>query len=914
MAFCVVALTLLLSSPGAVGETYAEVDLYLSGQVASDQEGDLEITKPGGTSFTSADMETNASGPGQFSEIGTWRNPQDLTKVTNLSGTWSLTAWVFSDADINLDLRVTLRKAGGDIDTLLAEQALSGGSDSEVSISGSIDTEEWDTNPIEIFVESRWDPPQSPPPGWQGPTQLELRYDASSYHSRVSVSLDLVDLSLADKGVTHNDEDTEVKVVVLAESPFGQVPLSDDIRDYTMTIAWEGDEAYPMAASAPGFQDGRKINFEWDYGGLTLPAGTNPYSVSMEANDALTSEQWEVSFTISLYIKEVPGLELDPGSTEARNVNPGKFARYTFTVANPGTAEAEIELSLSSPDLQGWDLALSKYEFTLDPGEDMSITLTVTAPQDALGDEQEITEVTAMTLGDEELEETVEYTTTVVIPPASYGLSLKQENDYLQTSWDLEPVVYELVVTNQGNRPDTFYLTIFEKHDGLSYVYDPYTASDLDPAQQMPVTLTVTPKDDFMEHVDRWPAEIDILAVATSKADPSRSKDVSMLFESRFSGEILLDEDEEEHRIRQDKSARGVFNIQNRQEEVLSLYFQVTETGESLADSSKTLSKIKFYFYDEEDNEIDDREPLVLQSLESADITFRVVVTSGARVGDYEFDIMALDADDDTAVSSVSMITVKALEAEEDDELPVMLVGGVTVAVVGILGALIYFKPWSRFDADEEDLVPATMEASVGIIPETLPETASLPAELPSTLGADDSTWAKPAKMEPEIKPEPEPVAPPSPVEAMPEPAAQPAVAGPMAGPMAQPVAPTVPGAVGPPTQPFGLPSTLPAPVTAAPMAVPEPAAMPMPAAPPAPVAPVPAQLAVVAAQPMAVSPQPVAVAPQAVSAQPVAVAAQPVAAQPVSVQAVAVEATPVAVQAQPAVVTAQPVTVVEQK
>jgi len=905
----------------AEGETYAEIELYLSGQVASDQEGDLEIEKPGGTSFTIAEMETNASGPGQFSEVGTWRNPADLTKVTNLSGAWSFSGWVYCDQDIQLDLRITLRKAGGDIDTILAEQEITGGSDSEVTVTGNIDTEEWDVNPIEIYVESRWDPPQGPP--GQAPSQLELRYDAASYRSKVSVSLDLVDLSLADNGVNHNDEDTEVKITIFAESPFGQTPISDDPQDYEMGIFWEDEDAYPMPASTLAFQDGRKVVFEWDYGGLSLPPGTNPYTVNVQASDALTTAQWEISFTISLTIKEVPGLELDPGNTLERNVNPGKFVRYSFTVANPGTGEAEINLSLSSPDIPGWSLSLSKYDFTLAPGDDLGVTLTVTAPQDAREEDQEMTMVTAETTGDEELEESVEFTTTVVVPPASYGLSIKLDNDYQQTSWDLDPVEFRLTVTNLGNREDTFYLTISEKHDGLSYSFSPPTASDLEPDEQMEVILTVTPKDDFSEHVTKWPADIDIVAVATSRADDSRSKDEAMNLIGRFSGEIMVDDSEAEQTIRQDESRSGEFTIQNRQDDVLSLYFQVTETGESLADSSQTLAKIKFYFYNDDGDEIDDKNPLVLNSLDTADVTYRVVVTSKAKTGDYSFDIQALTDDDDVPVSSVSQISVSALESEEDDEFPVALVGGVAVAVVAIVGALVYFKPWSRFDDDEDDLVPATVEAAVGTIPETLPEAASMPADLPSTLEADDSAWAKPEAVEPE------PVETPAAVEAVPEPVAPEPVAQPMppAAPMPAPV-PMTPEAMTPPmgmptpevTQPMPampepvmpqgalpstLPSTLPPPVAAAP-AVPEPVAAPMPVAPAAPVAAVPAQPAVVAAEPVAVAPQPAVVAAQPVVAtpEPVAVAAQPV----------AVEATPVAVEAQPAVVAAQPVVVVQEE
>lgn len=908
MAFCAVVLILLFSSPQAEGETYTEVELYLSGQVASDQDGDLEIQKPGGTSFTSAAMDTNSSGPNQFTELGTWLYPRDLTKVTNLSGSWSMTAWVFTDQDIALDLRVTLRKSGGDITTLLAEKEIAGGSDTEVTVSGNMDTEEWDINPIEIYLESRWDPPQNPPIGWQAPSELELRYDAASYRSRVSVTLDLVDLSLADNGVNHIDEDTEVKITVMVESPFGQEPLSDDPRDYEMTINWEDEEAYPMPASTQAYQDGRKVNFEWDYGGRSLPPGTHSYSVSVLASDALTSQQWETSFTISLYIQEVPGLEVDPGNTVERNVNPGKFARYSFSVANPGTAEAEINLSLSSPDIPGWSLTLSKYDFTLAAGDDLGVTLTVTAPQDAQEDEQEMTMVTASTLGDEELEETMEFTTTVIIPPASYGMGLKLDNDYLQTSWDMEPVEFQLTITNQGNRRDTFYLTIFEKHEGLSYSFSPPTATDLDPEQQLNVILTATPKPDLAEFVSKWPAEIDILAIATSKADDSRSKDISMLFEGRFSGNILLDETEGERSIRQDSSGSGEFTIQNLKEDTLNLYFQVTESGESLADSSRTLSKIKFYFYDEDGDEIDDRDPLVLSSMESADVTYRVVVTSSAKLGDYSFDIQALD-DDDDAVSSISQLSVSALEAEKDDEFPVVLIGGVALAVVAILGALMYFKPWSRFDDDEDDLVPVTMEASVGIIPETLPEAASLPAELPSTLGADDSTWAKPT--EPRTEPTMAPVSV--------DETSQPIMMAPATPEnMAQPVPTTVPAMAQPvpaapePVMPqAALPSTLPPPVVAAPLAAPAPVAQAMPAEVPASVAAVPAQAAVVSAQPVAVAATPVAAQPVAVAPQPAVVAAAPVA---VTAQPVAVAAQPVAVEAQPAVVAAQPVVVVQEQ
>ena len=79
----------LIAGGSAKGETFASVDLYISGQ----PNGQLRIDEPSGSSTETIVIADGESGQGTFQEVGRWTTTS-LQAESNVSGEWSGKAWV----------------------------------------------------------------------------------------------------------------------------------------------------------------------------------------------------------------------------------------------------------------------------------------------------------------------------------------------------------------------------------------------------------------------------------------------------------------------------------------------------------------------------------------------------------------------------------------------------------------------------------------------------------------------------------------------------------------------------------------------------------------------------------------------------------------------------------------------------
>ena len=91
---------LVVLDDGATGETFASVDLYISGE----PNGQLRVEEPSGSSTESIVIADGESGQGTFQEVGRWTTTS-LQAESNISGEWSGKAWVSSNRDATVTLR-----------------------------------------------------------------------------------------------------------------------------------------------------------------------------------------------------------------------------------------------------------------------------------------------------------------------------------------------------------------------------------------------------------------------------------------------------------------------------------------------------------------------------------------------------------------------------------------------------------------------------------------------------------------------------------------------------------------------------------------------------------------------------------------------------------------------------------------
>ena len=87
----------------ATGETFASVDLYISGG----SNGQLKVEEPSGSSTEFIVIADDESGQGNFQELGRW-STGSLDTSSNISGEWEGKAWVSSNRDATVTLRYTL--------------------------------------------------------------------------------------------------------------------------------------------------------------------------------------------------------------------------------------------------------------------------------------------------------------------------------------------------------------------------------------------------------------------------------------------------------------------------------------------------------------------------------------------------------------------------------------------------------------------------------------------------------------------------------------------------------------------------------------------------------------------------------------------------------------------------------------
>ncbi len=213
-------------------------------------------------------------------------------------------------------------------------------------------------------------------------------------------------------------------------------------------------------------------------------------------------------------VQEEYGVELSPDQAMTGLV--GAVVTYNMTVTNTGATDDSFALTVAS----GWAATLSASNTgTLAPGDAFNFTVEVTVDAAAADGDTNVTVVTATSDADNSVTDTASLTTTAVIE-AIYGVDLSAattaQSDYVGAT-----VAYTIVISNTGNVPDTFTVTLA----GNSWPTDVAPPSvDLQPGASAELTVSVQIPADAAHG-----AQDAVMVTATSQGDPEVSDSLELM-------------------------------------------------------------------------------------------------------------------------------------------------------------------------------------------------------------------------------------------------------------------------------------------------------------------------------------------------------------------------------------------------
>ncbi len=860
--FFIFALVLFFITIGgtATGETFASVDLYISGQ----PNGQLRIEEPSGSSTETIVIADGESGQGTFQEVGRWTTNSFLAE-SNISGEWSGKAWISSNRDATVTLRYTVIQNDNNLDEFEFSGDVYSGETAQLTGSSDFSLQGLDESSITLLVESSWtaQPGSAPPPPTEGNTTITFDYGTDSSDTKVTIPISHLRMSSGSSPSLLPGQ-SEFYVYVEVSDVFGvDDVISLSKSDYSMQMAPSGES--PWSSSVDKVSDKGdyvEVRFLWSFEGQTLPAGENTYNIEVDTTDLLSDLSWSKNLQTMIYIEPEPDAKIEAVTSTSKVVEFGKTALYTLSVRNSGSGSDEFIITYDNND--NWDVSVDIYDLTLDAGDSQNIKIGIMPSESASDGQESPTIITVTAASDSEVSDSLTLITTAKEPEPDFDFSIiinEQDNDnydYSSDSFiikDRELLEITFTVTNLGNEQNAFNLKFNSIDNAFSSNFDRSSLSSVSPDQNEIVVLTLTPRNDY--YGTNTFVEIEVTSAGDSK---TKMETIEIFLEQ--SGNIIGNSNLKLE-TSLGKSLTHTLKISNLDiDESNRIYFGVSGEAETWVT-----------FKDKDGDVIAYSKFLTLLPAQLVDITLLISVPSYADTGSYEINIW-MENDQKVRISEQYTFKIVATSAEESTESNVILYG---VSMIALGGVLLYgYRNFNSYDDedyedyDELEDIPEFIDdfsstdnnlAPQEIVPEPIPQ-----AKVPEPIAPSIMPETAPLALSPEVVTQSEQLE--TPVKPKkkwfglfgksdPVPDVQPVAAEPV---MAQPVAAE--------------------PVMAQPVAAEPVMAQPVVAEP-------------VMAQPVAAEPvmaQPVVAEP--VMAQPVVaepVVAQPVAAEPIVVQAVAI-------------------------
>jgi hypothetical protein len=728
----------------ASGETFAQVELYISGDVdpEDDIEGELKVDEPSTSSSKSVVIGDGEQSAGNIQEVGRWTT-SSLYASANISGDWSGKAWISTNRDATVTLTYTLIQNDENLDSFQFEGEV--GSGETVAIGGESDFSLTgiDDSPLTLLIESTWtaQPGSTPPPPPEN-TTIILEYGANSRDTYVKIPISHVQISEGNLP-NPNEGQSQIMIYLHVFDVFGVDEILSMVKDdYNMRMGPVGGES-PWSSSVDKVTDRGdyvEVQFLWSYEGHTLPAGENEYTIEAGVTDYLSDIEWSENLRTIIFIEPRPDVEIDIVSSASKTAEFGKSAIYTLSIQNTGSGDDEFIVTYDNNDeAQGWTIELDLYEFELVAGDSENVKVTVTPPNTASDGQESPTQITVTAASDSDIHDSVTLLTISKEPEPDWDFSIgvsKDGNENYDFACgcfvinDRAEIEITIILTNEGNQQNNYNIKAIsdESPDAFSLEFNPSFISSLPPGQSINLILTLKPRDDYSGQSTY------VVVEATSSGDGRKeeSEPLSIILEQ--SGNVFISISSP-LKAPQGGTISHSFQISNtNMEEAKRIYFVVS----GITNNDK-LAEGWINFEDKDSKQITYGSFLTLLPSQSVEMTLRISIPPDADIGSYNLKIWMAN-DQNLRISDQSDLGFVATQATvtEESDFPLY---GVLILILG--GVLVYgyrnFSSDDGFEDEYDDDFPDELEdipelIQTPSIPEVKPVKAPLPAaaEIPS--------------------------------------------------------------------------------------------------------------------------------------------------------------------------------------
>ena len=703
-------LTLLVAAvlAGEADAAEVEVALYLKEDADSQSDGELDPLVPGSEIYSRAPVNNT---PGaSYIEVAEWTSPA-LEFEANASGTWTGEVVAHSSADINIQLQFSLLVNGEIVDQFeTSNEQVSMNGDVELSGSGSLPAQTFPTSGFKLRIESRWSYSGQPPP-LSPEANPELRYGSTSeenYDGHLVLLIDHVRASL-DGNPVHDSAARQVAVHTLVEDAFGTEWLPEEKQEYTLRMGPAGASQWDATTDRVTDENSRlSVKFVWSYDGHEVPPNEHDYNMHISFSDTLSQAGWDFSFSTELTVPPVPDIELS-GSTTG-TVAPGNSRIYSVIATNTGNGEDTFRFS-TELTVPGWDAALDTSSLSLGAGQSQTVKLTITAPDDAGNGDPDGTRLTAVADSDSGIHDSLEFSTSVVVPPAdwSFGLVAAPNDDWDGTYYlirDRAAVTVTLTLTNQGNQNNDFSLqTLVSPVGAFSATVQPSYVSSVAPGASEQMVVQITVMEAFLGSTGVVTIE------ASGGGNEVERADLDLRLEQ--SGSLNLGTSNLQLSAEQSGSAHHTLIVANSGPP-LQVYFTVSGLTTADAPAVGWVS-----FIDREGSPIvGDSPQVMLLLLGTEQVTLEITVPANGEAGEYVLEVWMLNQEH-KRISEKHTFTVTATAAPEATSSNLFLYGIMAVLFAGIAGGSYWYLSRSSDDDDDDEPggdveLPAVAAATTG--------------------------------------------------------------------------------------------------------------------------------------------------------------------------------------------------------